>query len=190
LAALTEKQLFDEFGESGRHLWNLANCIDPREVESFREAKSIGAEETYPEDISDTEAVNRELLSLSVKVARRLRLSGLTALTVTLKVRDSRFKTFTRSKTLTEPVCEHQQFYQLAQSLFPKEKNGPFRLLGISASNVRPISEKPANLLTGAGLKSPKVNPKLTEAMDAINNRFGENILKPATLLNKPQPGQ
>ncbi|MDR1487888.1 MAG: DNA polymerase IV [Deltaproteobacteria bacterium] len=186
LAQLSEKRLFDKLGESGSKLWRLANCIDPREVQPTREAKSIGAEETYPQDIRPGEAVDRELLSLAFKVAGRLRQSGLSASTISLKVRDSNFKTYNRSKTVNKGISEHNELYDLARSLFPTEKKGPFRLLGISASNLLSDDEKPPDLFGSAGLSRSKVDPRLTKAMDAINNRFGENILKPATLLSKP----
>src|SRR6185369_10564154 len=38
-------------GSGAQHLWELANGIDPRAVESDRQAKSIGAEDTFDEDL-------------------------------------------------------------------------------------------------------------------------------------------
>ncbi|MDR1677192.1 MAG: hypothetical protein LBS44_02230 [Deltaproteobacteria bacterium] len=175
-------------GQNGHHLWLLANGIDPRPVEPEREAKSLGNEETYAVDIQGLENVSRELLALSVKVAARLRSEKLSALTVTVKARDNKFKTVTRSKTLREPISDHAILHKLAMELFPSEKRGPWRLLGVSTSNLGPAggSRTPTNLLEAAGLKPMAGNPGLLAAMDAINNRYGQGQLKPATLLDRP----
>ena len=44
-------------GPSGRDLWEQANAIDPRPVIPDREAKSIGAEDTFDEDLTGVEAL-------------------------------------------------------------------------------------------------------------------------------------
>jgi DNA polymerase-4 len=188
LADLPECEALSRLGQNGLHLWLLANCIDPRPVEPSREAKSLGNEETYAVDIKEPEDVSRELLALAVKVAARLRAEGLEALTVTLKARDGKFKTLTRSKTLSSPVSDHGQLHRLALELLPKEKKGPWRLLGLSTSNLHKAGEPgaTANLFTVAGLKTSSGNPKLTAAIDAVNERFGGEKLKPATLLDRP----
>jgi DNA polymerase-4 len=169
-------------------MWQLANCVDPREVEPTREAKSLGNEETYAVDLATLEDLSRELLAISVKVAARLRAEILSALTVTVKARDHNFVTFTRSKTLNRPFSGHGELHRLALELFPKDKKGPWRLLGVSASHLVPADSSlaPKDLFEASGLKAPKGQDKLSEAMDAINNRFGPGLLKPATLLDRP----
>ncbi|MDR0621178.1 MAG: DNA polymerase IV [Deltaproteobacteria bacterium] len=189
-ADLPEDYVLSSFGQSGHHMWNLANGIDPREVEPSHEAKSLGNEETYAEDVSGPESVSRELLALAVKVAARLRAEKLAALTVTVKARDNKFNTHTRSKTLSRPVSDHGQLHRLALELFPSDKKGPWRLLGLSTSKFAPGGQEaaPMTLFEAAGLKTPQAKDKLSEAMDAINDRFGQGRLKPATLLDRP-PG-
>ncbi|MDR2386331.1 MAG: DNA polymerase IV, partial [Deltaproteobacteria bacterium] len=119
LADLPQDYLLSRFGQGGLRLWHLANCQDPRQVEPAREAKSLGNEETYAVDISGFEDLSRELLALAVKVAARLRAEKLAALTVTVKARDHKFKTHTRSKTLTRPISSHGHLHRLALELFP-----------------------------------------------------------------------
>ncbi|MDR2368990.1 MAG: DNA polymerase IV [Deltaproteobacteria bacterium] len=188
LADLPGDAVLSRFGQNGLHMWQLARAIDPREVEPEREAKSLGNEETYAEDVSGPENVSRELLALAVKVAARLRAENLRAQTVTVKARDSRFKTVTRSKSLASPVSDHGDLHRLALELFPREMKGPFRLLGLSTSKLSPARPPgaPADLFEASGLKAPAAKAKLSEAMDAINDRFGPGRLKPATLLDRP----
>ncbi|MDR0548664.1 MAG: DNA polymerase IV [Deltaproteobacteria bacterium] len=187
LAKTPAKAMEAKLGNSGLKLWLLANCEDEREVEPDRIVKSIGHEETYAIDIDGEEAINRELLALSVKVAKRLRANQLKGRTLTLKIRSQNFKTFTRSRTLSLGLDVHLDIYRLAKELFPWEKKGPYRLLGISASNfvAEGDLEYPQEDLFGPPKPAP--NARLAKALDKINDRFGEAGLKPASLLDKPR---
>ncbi|MDR2460353.1 MAG: DNA polymerase IV [Deltaproteobacteria bacterium] len=191
LAKYPRNLIGKKMGETGLHLWELANGHDDREVCPYRESKSLGAEETYDEDISGKELVSRELLGLSVKVAARLRASGYAGRTLTVKLRDGNFKTITRSKTLAEPLEDHMALFSLALNLVPTGKWGPYRLLGIQVSNLLdkndmlPEPPQPQTLFDLAGPKLPRCDPKLTTAMDLINTKFGSRGLTPATLLEK-----
>jgi DNA polymerase-4 len=53
LAALPERVLADQFGDSGRHIWRLAHGQDRRSVVPDREAKSISTETTFAHDLGD-----------------------------------------------------------------------------------------------------------------------------------------
>ncbi|MDR1656258.1 MAG: DNA polymerase IV [Deltaproteobacteria bacterium] len=177
--------LFGRFGNRGRRLWELANAIDPRGVEPDRKIKSLGAEETYAVDIKTMESVKRELLALSVKVAWRMREKNFNALTVSIKVRDRHFKTVTRSKTSSQPFCDHLTLYHLATELFPFDRTGPWRLLGVTVSNLVPAAStwRMGTLFERSTSLSPPTDPRLNQAMDTINHRFGDGSLTPATLL-------
>jgi DNA polymerase-4 len=196
VAALPEEAMVAALGSNGgSRLWNLAWGRDLREVEPEREAKSIGAEDTYDQDVRGEGPVRRELLHLSVRVAARLRNAGLAGTTLTLKLRDPAFKTVTRSRTQEELLDDHAAIYALAEKLRPRGAAGPFRLLGIQVSGlVRPseLSPPPPRLKplfdTGEPPATlPRSDPRLVLAMDDINTRFGEWSVMPATLLDKPR---
>ncbi|MDR1049873.1 MAG: DNA polymerase IV, partial [Deltaproteobacteria bacterium] len=193
LADMPEKYVAARLGKNGLHLWSLANGVDDRPVEPARDAKSVGNEETYMEDVSGEDDVGVELLALAVKVSARLRDAGLAAMTVTVKARDNKFKTVTRSRTLKEPLADHLRLFETATELFPRELPGPFRLLGLSTSNLIPAGQffRRPDLFASAGLKpaspAPRMSPRLVEAMDAVNRRFGRDRLMPATLLRRSE---
>jgi len=60
---LSNKELIKKhFGKHGDHLWDLANAIDNRAVESSREAKSISHETTFAQDVSDKTVLLSQLM--------------------------------------------------------------------------------------------------------------------------------
>jgi DNA polymerase-4 len=189
LAKVPFKDLANKLGESGRKLWRLANCVDEREVEPEREIKSIGHEETYEVDIDGEDRILTELLSLAVRVAKRMRANEVKGKTLTLKVRDKAFKTITRSRSVSLGLNDHREIYKLARELFPWDKKGPFRLLGLSVSNFQDPNgqESPMEDLFFNQVPKPTVaDSRLMDALDKINDRFGDKGLKPASLLDKP----
>ncbi|MCZ6794380.1 MAG: DNA polymerase IV, partial [Planctomycetota bacterium] len=92
--------------ELGRHVARLSRGQDERPVEPHGDPRSISMEQTYGEFLpaDDVERLEAELFRMSDGVASRLRKSGLRGRVVTLKVRDERFATRTRSRTLPSPT--------------------------------------------------------------------------------------
>ncbi len=191
-----------KFGESGVHLHRLAHGIDEREVETEREAKSIGHEDTYDEDIRDAAAARKELLGLADRVASRLRRHGVKGRTVTLKVKYADFTAITRAATLPRPTDDGGELYRTVVPLLAKTEAGrrPVRLLGISVSRLAAEGAVPERTwgqmsLFGGGSgrgagdadQAPRPDParaaKLNAAVDRIRERFGRKGIGRATLL-------
>ncbi len=107
-----KEDLRQRFGSWGEHLWQLSNGIDPRTVEVDHEAKNIGHERTFDEDLTDEETMAGVVSYLSEQVGRRLRHCNRLAGTVTLKYRREDFKTFNRTKTLSQPTDSTTMIYQ------------------------------------------------------------------------------
>lgn len=173
------------FGKPGAHLHDLACGIDPRPVVTSRSAKSIGNEETFPEDILNRAAVLRELLALSLQVGQRLRRSGCTGRTITLKVRYPDFVSVTRSVTIAEPTSDGQQIYRRCIELLGKTDVGrlPVRLLGVAVSQLtRGPRHRQLSLLTppGQGLRADRLN----RAIDEVHRKHGAGKLVAGTLLD------
>ncbi len=156
----------------------LANGQDDRKVEPMREAKSIGKEITFPEDLRSLEQAEHELLELAEKVGWRLRIAGVQARTVQLKVRLGDFTTYTRSRTLSEATCYDEVLYATAKDLLRELKiTSGFRLLGVTGTGFELFGQ--ASLFT-----DPK-KERLYHAIDAIKKRYGEGVLTKAQLVNK-----
>lgn len=128
-----------KFGRWGRHLWELANGIDPREVVPDRQAKSIGHERTFAEDWDDEEILASAVGFLAEQVGYRLRQVGRCARSVTLKYRRADFRTFSRQATLRPASQATALITETALGLLREIRTktpGKVRLLGVSAGQL------------------------------------------------------
>lgn len=180
VAALAKK-----FGKYGPKMHELSMGIDDRQVTSHQAPKSIGHEETFSEDILDIRLARKELLALAGRVARRLRHKGLAGRTVTLKTRYNDFVMATRSAALHKFTNDGAEIYKAACRLMEKTEAGkrPVRLLGISVSQLGTSGGGEQLDLFGRAA-TDKRRKKLNSTLDSLQDRFGENIVRPGTLIN------
>nr|WP_275592548.1 DNA polymerase IV [Aquamicrobium sp. NLF2-7] len=126
------------FGKSGSWYYRISRGIDERPVQPNRERKSIGAEDTFVEDISDLHTAKTELAPLAEKVWGHCEAKHLSGRTVTLKVKFADFRLITRSRTMPRLVRNEEEMLVIARSLlsdvFPVEKG--VRLLGVTLSSL------------------------------------------------------
>ena len=178
LAARSRKEMSHCLGRNGEHAWELANGIDPREVETIEVIKSIGNEHTFEEDTREEDRIKDALMFLSEKVSRRLRRAGLKGKTITLKLRFSDFKTYTRSVTVESPVNFVDIIFENALRKlkdFDHDKR-PIRLIGVSVSNLADTSH-PDDLF-GEDSDQTRKKESLHKALDHILDTFGEGALR------------
>jgi DNA polymerase-4 len=177
LAALDERTLSGVLGPSqAAHLHALAWGRDERPVETDRDAKSIGHEETYPRDLVELADLERELVRLADAVAARLRREGVAARTANLKVRFAGFRTVTRSVTTQDPVETGPALIAaLRPILRAMDVSEGVRLLGVSGSNLVAPAQQ-LNLL--ADTEAPL---RAAGAIDQIRERFGPAAIGPAS---------
>jgi DNA polymerase-4 len=188
LAALPQEILTSKFGKHGRHLHLGANALDDRPVVPTREAKSIGHEETFSEDLTDLTVIKKELLELATKVGERLRRHELRGQTITLKIKYYDFTPSSRSLTLVEPTSDTMEIFRQVRELLRKTEAGrkPVRLAGISVSNLHEAGSGYQQDLFGKTRQRER-SRVLNEAVDLINQKFGEKTINPASLINSKQ---
>jgi DNA polymerase-4 len=183
LAALPPDLIERRFGKHGASLVGRARGIDPDPVHEGDPAKSVGHEHTFDVDTSDPEVIERTLLAMSDGVAGRLRSAGVRAGTVAVKIRDSRFHTITRQRTLPEPTDLTEPIFRTALELARPEVRGMrVRLLGVTASN---LGEREQLSLF------PPAEPRrrqAIEAADKLRQRYGERVVTRARLLGTGLP--
>ncbi len=166
------------------HLAGLAAGHDERKVVPGAREKSIGAEETFPEDVDNPATIRRELLRMSGRTARSLRAAGCSARTIVVKLRLASFKTITRSRTLREPTDVAHQIYTVACELYAGaglDRRARLRLVGVRATGLVPSAAASAQLELG---ERPAPWREAERAVDRIAGRFGTDAIRPATLVH------
>jgi DNA polymerase-4 len=178
-----------------QHLLELARGVDERPVVTHEPAKQVSAETTFDRDLDALDDVRREILRLAERVASRLRAAGLSARTVTLKVRYANFRTITRSRTMPEPTDVAARLSDAARRLY--DRLGPerprIRLLGVAATG----------LVEGAPTEQLRIGARpdrwraADRTVDRLRSRFGEDAVdraalaerKPVRRRGEPDPG-
>ncbi|PPF71367.1 DNA polymerase IV [Clavibacter michiganensis] len=171
-------------GESaGARLHDLSWGRDPRRVSTHREEKSMGHENTFHDDVTDPEIIRRELLGQATRVAERLRRAGLTARTVSLKLRYSDFRTITRSRTLSEPTDVARRIYDEIRDVYEQvaRPGDRIRLVGVRAEQLDDADSRPVALWdVDEGWREAE------RTVDQAAQRFGRGAIGPASLLRRP----
>ena len=118
------------FGKFGGKLYYLCRGIDERQVCPDQERKSVSVEETYPHDLPDLDACQRELTPLYELLVTRVKRANAERFTRKLFVK-LRFDDFRR--TTAECIgtsLDETQFRRLLDTAFQRG-NRPVRLLGL-----------------------------------------------------------
>lgn len=184
LARADPRELERALGSWGREAHRLASGQDEREVEPDREAKSIGAEETYDEDLRSRADIERTLLAHASRIASRLHEGGLGARRVTVKIKYADFTLKTRQLRLPEPIDDTTSIFEAARELLDRFAlaGRPVRLTGVSAGELTEDLPQPSLFADEKRDKRRAVQA----AMGKIKERFGGRGLTRADLLDAP----
>jgi DNA polymerase-4 len=172
-------------GNRATHFMRLARGEDERDVTPRRPARSISHEVTFDVSLTDPGQLLAELQAQADRVGARLRAAGLSARTVTVKIRDDRFHTVTRSRSMVAPSSSTRTLYGLARALFTNwranHRSTAVRLLGMGVSGLEPAGTlaDPGDVGVGRGVD---------RVVDEINRRFGDDgIAHARTLLRRKE---
>jgi DNA polymerase-4 len=146
LKARSLEWLAAHFGSSARYYHDLARGICHRQVKADRPYKSVSAEDTFLEDLSDPGALLSELERIGRHVwTKRVVGKGLSGRTVNLKVKYADFQIVTRARSLDRPVAGEAEFLEigaaLLRTLLPPVKS--IRLLGLGLSGLGEAAAAP-----------------------------------------------
>jgi len=138
LATAEPAHLEMKLGSRGPWLYKMARGLDDSPVQTEHERKSVGAENTFPRDLSDGPELRAELDRIAESVARRLARSEFRARTVVLKLRYTNFRTITRQTSRPQPIADARDIAAAAHALLDAtvKLGDHFRLIGIHATNL------------------------------------------------------
>jgi DNA polymerase IV len=184
----------------GTQLHELARGVDPRPVVPEQSARSVSSETTFDHDVDDPVVLERRLIALATAVTRRLRGKGLTARTVTVKVRFADHRDLTRSHTLPRASDRTHDLVEVGRELLDGMRLGRdrVRLVGFRLSGLcEPTGVAQLILLgdDGEPASGGRAEPgerwsALDRAADAIVERFGGPAVSFASLLDDGEDGE
>jgi len=171
LAAHRQEQLEKIFGQWGTALYRKARGGDSYEFLIDAEPKSISHNHTFAEDTNEVAAMESLLSHLSQKASKRLREAGLSSRTLTLTIRYAGFQTYTRSRTVEEPVRLDADIFAIFLELFREHRDPErkVRLLGVALSGLFHGAEQLELLEADRREKLER----LTKAADQLRDKFG-----------------
>ncbi|PJM73404.1 DNA polymerase IV [Bifidobacterium primatium] len=199
LAALAEQDIAEATGSTAqaRRLYLAARGIDERKVVPYTPEKSIGSEHTFDVDATDADKVTGLLLHCCDTVASTLRRRGLTARTITVKLRFADLAYATKTMTLERPTSTAGVMYPhsvriLERMLGMPEGSAargamlprPIRLAGVSVSGLGDAATTPVQasfddlLAEDDGGSVPQHMNRAERALDSIRERFGTDSVR------------
>ena len=132
LARLVGRKFADQLHAS-------ANGVDDSPVETeSAEAKSVSAERTFPEDLSDPKDIDRALFHVACIVAHRIRRHGISASCVSMFIKYKDFSVVQKQRQLSAPTDVTALILNEARSMFAEIWDGstPLRQVGIGVSKL------------------------------------------------------
>lgn len=185
LQHMDEIELIKRYGQVGERLYMFSRGLDPRQVKPDREAKSVSAETTFMNDLTQEKDLIPALRMLSEKVSKRLKSSHISGETIVLKLKTKNFKTRTRNRKLNAPTQMAERIFQVGLDMLKKEIDGSaFRLLGIGVQQLRPASEADKGDLIDYDMKKRSA---AEIAMDKLRDKFGDEAIETGyTFKKKP----
>ncbi len=179
--ARTPVEIMERYaGKWGISLWHKAHGRGSAEIVTNWEQKSMSHENTFDQDHTDLELLNKELVRLTEKTAYSLREDEKMAGCISIKIRYSDFETISRQETIDYTALD-DVLIERVKGLFLKtvEKGRPVRLLGVRFSHMIPISTQMSLFENNI----EKLN--LYRAVDDIKEKFGSHSVSKAVSVKR-----
>ena len=136
LRAQSRQFLEMHFGSFAGYLYGAARGVDDRPVRANRIRKSVGAERTFFQDMTDPDSLAAALDTVLEALMERVERSGSAGRTVTLKIKFADFRIITRAKSFTAVIRDRATIRAAGQTLLAALCPVPLgvRLLGLTLS--------------------------------------------------------
>lgn len=170
--------------KAGHQLWQYARGIDDSLVRAQpEEAKGFSVETTFNDDIVSVEQVLPILLEQCDVVATRMRRKEKKCTSVSVTFRTLDFRNKSHQTTLPNATDMTDEIYKNAKKLFIESWKGePLRLIGVALTNLTDESFEQMSLFEDNEQKER--HRKLDATMDAIRQKFGNDKITRASIMN------
>jgi len=167
-------------GKYGYYLWANVNGIEIEKVRNQEELlpKSIGHSYCVPVQTNDMDYISSVLLKLCEKTGRRLRDGRLEAFSIYAGYTLVDGGKFFKSKKQHVPLYSTKDIYREALSIINSVSiDGKVRMLAVSVGKLTKYSGQMSIL------QDVKKDRNLSDALDKINNRYGEFLVHYGNML-------
>lgn len=177
--------LVKEFKSMGLDLWNRANGIDDSEVDSSISLnKSISVSWTLDHDSDDIDYLKSVLLKQVDEVGRSLRKQKMYAFVVAITFKTYNFLSYSKQTSLINPINSNEDIYDaVIKLLYQAWDFEKIRNIGVRLSNFTDKKISQNDLFNDK--KNNCNDEKIQDAIDKIKDKFGSNIINPASLIEK-----
>lgn len=174
--------LAKRFGPLGRRIWYMCQGADPEPLRlQVAAPKSIGHGKVIPPNTVDRKVIETYLLHMCEKVAARLRRHQMMASHFFIGLRGSDWQWLATKAKLPYPCADARSIYMLCQKFMREHWQGePVSQVQITALDPRPDNQQLDLFSENDGSRR-----NTNQAVDAINQQYGEFTIAPARLLGR-----
>ena len=183
--ALLKKRL----GKHGETIWHFANgrnadAVSPTPAEN----KGYGNSTTTAQDVLTHDHAHQVLLSLCETVASRMRRDGKCGTCVSIHLRTNEFRHFSHQSVLHGATNITSEIFDAACRLFDEAWDGvtPLRQLGVQMTRLSNEPYQQFDFFSGMTPAQYEKKLKLDETVDALRDKFGEDVIRRAKFTDKP----
>ena len=190
LANTDAKLLQRKLGKHGETIWHFANgrnadAVTPKPAEN----KGYGNSKTTVKDIITRDGAHQELLGLCETVAARMRKDNKCGSCVSVHLRTNEFKHFSHQMLLHGATNITAELFSAACKVFDEVWDGktPLRQLGVQVTRLSSKPYQQYDFLSGVSPVQYERKLRLGETVDALREKFGEDIIRRARFAQNPQ---
>ena len=176
-------------GKHGETIWHFANgrnadAVTPEPAEN----KGYGNSVTTAQDVVTHEQAHQVLLSLCETVASRMRQDDQWGSCIAVHLRTNEFHHFSHQKMLTGATNITTEIFEAACAVFDEAWDGvtPLRQLGVQMTRLSKEGYQQFDLFSGMSPAQYEKKLRLDETVDALRDKFGEDIIRRAKFAQDP----
>jgi len=173
--------LLREFGIYGLKMKRWSQGVDNSEVINYNfmpEAKSFTHARTLNRDVVSKKEIKQELYLLCERLGSRMRKEKYYSKTIGIWLRYKNFSGVGQRHKFGYWVNDGYEIYKAAEKILAEiTLMQPIRAVGIWVAEVQPEKYVPQNLF-----EKDKTEEKIVETIDSVNNKYGEMVLRRASV--------
>ena len=179
-----------KLGKHGETVWHFANgrnadMVTPEPAEN----KGYGNSVTTARDVVTSTEAHQVLLSLCETVGMRMRRDGKSGACISVHLRTNEFKHFSHQAKLHGATNLTEEIFRQACRIFDEawDRVTPLRQLGVQVTHLTREPYQQFDFFSGMSPEQYERKLKLDETVDALRDKFGEEIIRRAKFTKNPE---